>query len=225
MSRVLFRAPDPITQRKTGHCPLTAKEAAHMLAAFGVKRHEDLSFLEGLLKPCLVLWFRAPDPTTQRKTGQCPLTPEEAVLMLAALGVKRRTRIYLTTAEVWGGQDRLIPLKGLYPYFVTKEQLASPEELAPFRNSLPKVRPLLHFVSIHSLLPSVEIRSLCLLVFTLGESLPLLCWFLSFRNYSEVSLGVPALSSGFSMFSSDSSQVRQGCSVLMNSRKLARYSQ
>jgi hypothetical protein len=173
MSRVLFRAPDPITQRKTGHCPLTAKEAAHMLAAFGVKRHENLSFLEGLLKPCLVLWVRAPDPTTQRKTGQCPLTPEEAVLMLAALGVKRRTRIYLTTAEIWGGQDRLIPLKGLYPYFVSKEQLASSEELAPFRNSLPKVSFLLHISCVSSCLPL--------------KSNPSAFWFLHWVSHSHSS--------------------------------------
>lgn len=59
--------------------------------------------------------------------------------MLAALGVKRRSRIYLTTAEVLGGADRLVPLRGLYPFFVTKEQLASPEELAPFASAPAKV--------------------------------------------------------------------------------------
>ncbi|GAQ89206.1 O-fucosyltransferase family protein [Klebsormidium nitens] len=129
------------------HANFPAKLAAFSMCDFGGGEEErkELRRLREAQFEALARWERngkAPDPKTQRKTGQCPLTPEEAVLMLAALGVKRRTRIYLTTAEVWGGADRLVPLRGLYPYFVTKEQLASPEELAPFTGSRAKLAAL-----------------------------------------------------------------------------------
>lgn len=69
-----------------------------------------------------------------REDGKCPLTPEEAVLMLVALGFKRATRIFLAGAHIYGGQSRMVALTSLYPNLVTKEDLLSPEELEPFVN-------------------------------------------------------------------------------------------
>ncbi|KAK6124191.1 hypothetical protein DH2020_042100 [Rehmannia glutinosa] len=73
-------------------------------------------------------------PTELRKMGRCPLTPEEAALVLAGLGFDRGTYIYLAGSQIYGGKSRMHPLIGLYPNLVTKEDLLSPSELAPFRN-------------------------------------------------------------------------------------------
>ncbi|XAR59264.1 hypothetical protein NMG60_11015008 [Bertholletia excelsa] len=69
-----------------------------------------------------------------RRLGRCPLTPEEAALVLAGLGFKRGTFIYLAGSKIYGGQSRMHPLTSLYPNLVTKEELLTPRELAPFRN-------------------------------------------------------------------------------------------
>ena len=67
------------------------------------------------------------------------MTPEEAALMLAALGFKRDTRIYLAGAEFFGGHSRTITLVSLYPNLVTKEDLLSQKEIEPFIKSSSQV--------------------------------------------------------------------------------------
>ncbi|KAJ8761856.1 hypothetical protein K2173_005428 [Erythroxylum novogranatense] len=69
-----------------------------------------------------------------RKQGRCPLTPEEAALVLAGLGFKRGTYIYLAGSHIYGGKSRMKPFTRLYPNLVTKETLLTPSELAPFKN-------------------------------------------------------------------------------------------
>ncbi|KAL3617018.1 hypothetical protein CASFOL_039412 [Castilleja foliolosa] len=73
-------------------------------------------------------------PTELRRMGKCPLTPEEAALVLAGLGFDRQTYIYLAGSKIYGGKLRMRPLISLYPNIVTKEDLLSPSELAPFRS-------------------------------------------------------------------------------------------
>ncbi|KAJ4916807.1 O-fucosyltransferase family protein [Raphanus sativus] len=73
-------------------------------------------------------------PEVLRKTGRCPLTPEEATLVLAGLGFNRGTYIYLAGSQIYGGSSRMLPLTTLYPNLVTKETLLTPQELAPFKN-------------------------------------------------------------------------------------------
>lgn len=73
-------------------------------------------------------------PEELRISGKCPLTPEEAALMLSALGYKRETYIYLAGSRIYGGLSRLQPFMQLFPNVVTKEDLLSPEELKPFKN-------------------------------------------------------------------------------------------
>lgn len=69
-----------------------------------------------------------------RIMGRCPLTPEEAALVLAGLGFKSKTYIYLAGSHIYGGDSRMHPFTKLYPNLVTKESLLTPNELAPFRN-------------------------------------------------------------------------------------------
>ena len=47
--------------------------------------------------------------------GLCPLTPEEAVLFLQALGFNRDTQIYIAAGEIYGSQRRMEPLYTAYP--------------------------------------------------------------------------------------------------------------
>ncbi|XP_010246469.1 PREDICTED: uncharacterized protein At1g04910-like isoform X2 [Nelumbo nucifera] len=77
---------------------------------------------------------RSVSPEELRKLGKCPLTPEEAALMLSALGFKRSTYIYLAGSNIYGGQSRMHPFTSLYPNLVTKEDFLTPSELAPLRN-------------------------------------------------------------------------------------------
>ncbi|XP_022724278.1 uncharacterized protein At1g04910-like isoform X2 [Durio zibethinus] len=73
-------------------------------------------------------------PVELKKLGRCPLTPEEAALVLAAFGFKRETYIYLAGSQIYGGSSRMHPFTSLYPNLVTKETLLTSSELAPFRN-------------------------------------------------------------------------------------------
>ncbi|RLM54417.1 hypothetical protein C2845_PM10G06930 [Panicum miliaceum] len=78
--------------------------------------------------------IKLPSAAFLRSEGKCPLAPEEAVLMLAAIGFKHSTNIYIAGAEIYGGRHRMAAISHLYPALVTKETLLSPSELEPFRN-------------------------------------------------------------------------------------------
>ncbi|XP_042519780.1 O-fucosyltransferase 8-like isoform X1 [Macadamia integrifolia] len=73
-------------------------------------------------------------PAELRKLGRCPLTPEEAALVLSGIGYRHGAYIYLAGSNIYGGQSRMQPFTDLYPNLVTKEDLLTPNELAPFRN-------------------------------------------------------------------------------------------
>ncbi|XP_073061370.1 O-fucosyltransferase 8-like isoform X1 [Primulina eburnea] len=73
-------------------------------------------------------------PTELRITGRCPLTPEEAALVLAGLGFDSGTSVYLAGSKIYGGKSKMKSITGLYPNMVTKEDLLSPKELEPLRN-------------------------------------------------------------------------------------------
>lgn len=62
------------------------------------------------------------------------MTPEEAALVLAGLGFKHGTYIYLAGSHIYGGNSRMQTFTNLYPNLVTKETLLTPSELAPFQN-------------------------------------------------------------------------------------------
>lgn len=99
----------------------------------------------------MILWgnlltsCRLPSPAALRIEGLCPLMPEETVLMLAALGFNRRTRIFLAGSHIYGGKSRLAVLTTLFPNLVTKENLLSSSEIEPFMNFTSQVRLVLLF--------------------------------------------------------------------------------
>ncbi|KAF2303686.1 hypothetical protein GH714_021220 [Hevea brasiliensis] len=112
---------------------------AHSLCEYGGGEEErkSLEAYREIHFPALALLERTkrlPSPAALRSEGLCPLTPEEAVLMLAALGFNRKTHIFVAGASIYGGQPRLAALTSLYPNLVTKEKLLSATELEPFSN-------------------------------------------------------------------------------------------
>lgn len=112
---------------------------AHSLCEYGGGEEErkELEAYREIHFPALTLLKKTnklPSPAMLREEGLCPLTPEEAVLMLAALGFSRKTHIFIAGANIYGGRSRLTALTSLYPNLVTKEKLLSATELEPFMN-------------------------------------------------------------------------------------------
>ncbi|GAQ78734.1 O-fucosyltransferase family protein [Klebsormidium nitens] len=77
-----------------------------------------------------------------RRTGKCPMTPEETGLFLAGVGFSPDTRIYLASYDVYGGEARLAPLRTLFPHVRDKYALASAAELAWFEGHASRLAAL-----------------------------------------------------------------------------------
>ncbi|KAK4284324.1 hypothetical protein QN277_001175 [Acacia crassicarpa] len=112
---------------------------AHSLCEFGGGEGErrELAAYREIHFPALAhleKTTKLPSPLELRSEGLCPLTPEEAVLMLAALGFNRKTHVFVAGSNLYGGQSRLTALTSLYPNLVTKENLLSSTELEQFAN-------------------------------------------------------------------------------------------
>lgn len=70
-------------------------------------------------------WWREKEIISEerRSQGLCPLTPEEAALVLRALSFGRETPIYIAAGEIYGGERRLAQLRAAFPQIVKKEML------------------------------------------------------------------------------------------------------
>eukprot|EP00850_Spirogloea_muscicola_P018543 SM000171S03232 [mRNA] locus=s171:164523:172250:+ [translate_table: standard] len=89
-------------------------------------------------------------PVELRKSGKCPLTPEEVGLLLAALGFPNTTRLYLASHKVFGGEARMAPLRRLFPFMQDKWSLATAEELRPFERHSSLLAALDYYVCLRS---------------------------------------------------------------------------
>ncbi|KAF5810858.1 putative GDP-fucose protein O-fucosyltransferase [Helianthus annuus] len=112
---------------------------AYSLCEFGGGQVEntELQTYREIHFPLLMQRLKMSKPVSAeelRRSGRCPLTPEEAALVLAGLGFTSETYIYLAGSQIYGGKSRMQPLTNLYPHVITKEDLLSPSELAPFKN-------------------------------------------------------------------------------------------
>ncbi|KAK4740847.1 hypothetical protein SAY87_024435 [Trapa incisa] len=72
-------------------------------------------------------------PRRNRIDGKCPLTPLEVGMMLRGMGFDNNTSIYLASGKIYHAERYLAPLLKMFPLIYSKESLASPEELAPFK--------------------------------------------------------------------------------------------
>ncbi|KAL1349501.1 hypothetical protein HN51_026004 [Arachis hypogaea] len=90
------------------------------------------------------------DPVEQRLKGFCPLTPKEVGIFLTALGYPSKTPIYIASGGIYGGESYMAELRSRYPLLMSKEKLASIEELEPFSNHASQMAALDYIVSIES---------------------------------------------------------------------------
>uniref|UniRef100_A0A0D9XXL4 O-fucosyltransferase family protein n=1 Tax=Leersia perrieri TaxID=77586 RepID=A0A0D9XXL4_9ORYZ len=88
--------------------------------------------------------------TEQRSGGNCPLTPEEVGIFLRAMGYPASTWIYLAAGEIYGGDKYISKLRSYFPNLVSKEAIATKEELDKFNNHASQVAALDYIVSVES---------------------------------------------------------------------------
>lgn len=86
----------------------------------------------------------------KRKEGRCPLEPGEVAVILRAMGYPKETQIYVASGKVYGGQNRMAPLRNMFPNLVTKEELATKEELDGFRKHVTSLAALDFLVCLKS---------------------------------------------------------------------------
>ncbi|KAL0297037.1 UNVERIFIED_CONTAM: protein PECTIC ARABINOGALACTAN SYNTHESIS-RELATED, partial [Sesamum radiatum] len=86
----------------------------------------------------------------KRKEGRCPLEPGEVAVMLRAMGYPKETQIYVASGQVYGGQNRMAPLRNMFPNLVTKEELATKLELDGFRKHVTSLAALDFLVCLKS---------------------------------------------------------------------------
>ncbi|XP_009391326.2 O-fucosyltransferase 7-like isoform X1 [Musa acuminata AAA Group] len=90
------------------------------------------------------------DPMQQRSKGYCPLTPKEVGIFLSALGYPSNTPIYIAAGDIYGGDSHMVDLESHFPILMSKEKLASADELEPFRPYAAQMAALDYIVSVES---------------------------------------------------------------------------
>ncbi|KAJ7958975.1 O-fucosyltransferase [Quillaja saponaria] len=90
------------------------------------------------------------DPREKRLKGLCPLTPTEVGVFLTAFGYPSKTPIYIAAGKIYGGEKHMAQLLSRYPLIMSKEKLASVEELEPFINHASQMAALDYIVSVES---------------------------------------------------------------------------
>ncbi|KAK9114291.1 hypothetical protein Syun_021088 [Stephania yunnanensis] len=97
-------------------------------------------------------WWREKEIVSEEKRlqGLCPLTPEEAALVLQALGFQKDTQIYIASGEIYGSNRRLAALRAAFPGIVKKEMLLDPRDLQQFQNHSSQMAALDFTVSVAS---------------------------------------------------------------------------
>ncbi|XP_031496906.1 protein ESMERALDA 1-like [Nymphaea colorata] len=89
-------------------------------------------------------------PGLIRLSGKCPLTPLEVGLILRGMGFSNRTSIYVASGKIYESERTMAPLREMFPLLQTKETLASPEELAPFKKYSSRMAAVDYSVCLHS---------------------------------------------------------------------------
>ncbi|XP_010272985.1 PREDICTED: uncharacterized protein At1g04910-like isoform X2 [Nelumbo nucifera] len=90
------------------------------------------------------------DPIEQRARGLCPLTPKEVAMFITALGYPSNTPIYIAAGEIYGGDNQISELRSRFPILMSKENLASVDELEPFMGHASQMAALDYIVSVES---------------------------------------------------------------------------
>ncbi|XP_062101228.1 O-fucosyltransferase 9 [Humulus lupulus] len=89
-------------------------------------------------------------PGANRVDGKCPLTPLEVGMMLRGMGFDKTTSVYVAAGKIYKTEKHMAPLKQMFPRLETKDTLASPEELAPFKGHSSRLAALDYTVCLYS---------------------------------------------------------------------------
>ncbi|KAJ7949699.1 O-fucosyltransferase [Quillaja saponaria] len=89
-------------------------------------------------------------PGANRVDGKCPLTPLEVGMMLRGMGFDNSTSVYVAAGKIYKAEKYMAPLKQIFPRLETKDTLATPEELAPFKGHSTRLAALDYTVCLHS---------------------------------------------------------------------------
>ncbi|KAL4272525.1 hypothetical protein GQ457_13G023110 [Hibiscus cannabinus] len=89
-------------------------------------------------------------PGANRMDGKCPLTPLEVGLMLRGMGFDNNTSVFVAAGNIYKAEKYMAPLKQMFPLLETKDTLATPEELAPFKGHSSRLAALDYTVCLHS---------------------------------------------------------------------------
>ncbi|XP_062181879.1 O-fucosyltransferase 9-like isoform X2 [Phragmites australis] len=93
---------------------------------------------------------RVINPEANRRNGRCPLTPLEVGMMLRGMGFDNTTSLYVASGKIYNTKKFMTPLRQLFPLLQTKETLATPEELAQFKEHSSRLAALDYSVCLHS---------------------------------------------------------------------------
>lgn len=85
----------------------------------------------------------------QRHLGQCPMTPREVSVFLEAIGFPSDTKIYIVAGEIYG-QEGLKPVQDKYPNIFFHSNLATEEELQPYKDKLNQLAALDYIIAVES---------------------------------------------------------------------------
>ncbi|XP_041004410.1 O-fucosyltransferase 9 isoform X1 [Juglans microcarpa x Juglans regia] len=89
-------------------------------------------------------------PGANRVDGKCPLTPLEVGMMLRGMGFDNTTSVFVAAGKIYRAEKYMAPLKQMFPRLETKDTLATPEELAPFKGHSSRLAALDYTVCLHS---------------------------------------------------------------------------